>query len=82
MYKGNSKKVKTNAKKIIRRLRNTDVTVEQLMAEYHCAYETIKKFVISNDHSMKKDVDTIVKRLYRNIKLAKNKEKGTWMPFF
>ena len=47
MYCGNTKKVKADAKKIAERLRDTDITLQQLKAEYHCAYETIIKVIHS-----------------------------------
>jgi len=47
MNRGNGKVVMADAKKIARRLRETDVTLEKLMAEYHCCYSTITKAVRS-----------------------------------
>jgi len=47
MYRGNVDKVLADGAKIIRRLRNNKTSLTQLMAEYHCAYPTIKKVVFT-----------------------------------
>lgn len=46
-YRGNAVKVMADAKKIARKLRKTNVTIRRLMAEYHCAYSTIMRVVLS-----------------------------------
>jgi rubrerythrin len=47
MNRGNADKVMADAEKIAKRLRETDITLEKLMAEYHCSYYTIRKAVRS-----------------------------------
>jgi len=47
MNRGNGKKVIVDAKEIARRLRETDITLKKLMAEYHCCYRTIINAVYS-----------------------------------
>lgn len=45
MYRGNVDRVKTDAAKIVRRLRRTDVTLTYLKREYHCRFETLQKAI-------------------------------------
>jgi len=47
MYPGNREKVMADAKKIVERLRETNVTLTELMKEYHCSWSIIMRAVLS-----------------------------------
>lgn len=46
-YRGNTKKVMADAKKIARRLRETDATFTGLQKKYHCSYPIMMRAVLS-----------------------------------
>ena len=66
MYRGNADRVMADAARIVERLRETDVTLIQIKAEYHCAFTTLYKAIFSQ----------ISKREYRKIAYIKTIQGG------
>lgn len=66
-YRGNADKVMDDAARIVERLRETDITLSQIKAEYRCAFTTLYKAIYSQ----------ISKEQYRRISYRKKIQGNT-----